>query len=256
MRILWLRTKARVFDRFFKNNPVYLPHELVARLSHETRTSLTGIVGYAEYLETTTSESMVNFTAKIIRESGLALARTSNSFFDLHMINTRKIRLQNTDFVLSKLVWDVVKPHQKIARDRDVSLGFTSSDDVIALMVHMDQARVRQLLDALVFDAVQGAETWSSIHVDLALDADKARWVLTIAPSNGPFDGTALLHAFWNTNNYKFRLQEGPGIELALAKELISLLGGTVTYQTALGEAPRLCVMFDLERTSHSREIA
>jgi K+-sensing histidine kinase KdpD len=192
---------------------------------------------------------MVNFTAKIIRESGMALVRTSNSFFDLESIYNQKLRLQNIDFVVSTLVWDVVKSYQKNARERKVSLGLTTSDDVMTLMVHMDEVRVRQLLDALIFDAVQSAEAWSSIHVDLALNANKTHWVLTVAPSDIPIDGVDLRYAFWATSNYKLRLQAGPGIELALTKELIALLGGTVTYQIGRSEAPRLCVLFDLKRT-------
>ena len=42
--------------------------ELMARFSHELRTSLTGIVGYAEYVEKGAGAPMMNFTAKIRRE--------------------------------------------------------------------------------------------------------------------------------------------------------------------------------------------
>lgn len=42
----------------------FMSPSLMSRFSHELRTSLTGIVSYAEFLETGSNESMVSFTAK------------------------------------------------------------------------------------------------------------------------------------------------------------------------------------------------
>jgi hypothetical protein len=76
MRLCLSRFKSWVFHvlnckRDFSRNE----SQLMERLSHELRTSLTGIVGYSEFVESTSAEPMVNFTAKIIRESSQNLAR-------------------------------------------------------------------------------------------------------------------------------------------------------------------------------------
>lgn len=68
--------------------------ELIERLSHELRTSLTGIVGYSEFVESNATEPMVNFTAKIIRESSHGLARASNAFFDLYRLNLGQVKIE------------------------------------------------------------------------------------------------------------------------------------------------------------------
>lgn len=220
--------------------------ELMARLSHELRTSLTGIVGYAQFLEVGSAEPMMNFTAKIIRESGQHLTRTSHAFFDLYALQQGQLRLTSQRFVLSDLAREVVKSHQVYATERDVSLGFTSAEAVMTQLIRADEGRVRQVLDALVFGAVHVAQKWSIVHVDLALDASQANWVLSVVTSGVPMDPVelGLLHAFWCDDDYRFKLQEGPGIELALAKALIGFLGGTAQLQMAVGEAPCLCVMF------------
>jgi len=91
------RAKSWIYQKFSCKR-VYSRNQsdLMERLSHELRTSLTGIVGYSEFVESSSTEPMVNFTAKIIRESSLNLARASNSFFDLHRLELRQIQIDPT----------------------------------------------------------------------------------------------------------------------------------------------------------------
>lgn len=51
---------------------------------------------------------------------------------------------------------------------------------------------------------------------------------------------------FGTVKRYKFKLQAGPGIELALAKALIFILQGRVEYQVRPSEPPRLIVRLPL----------
>lgn len=220
--------------------------ELMARLSHELRTSLTGIVGYAQFLEVGSAEPMMNFTAKIIRESGQNLTRACHAFFDLHAMQEGQLRLTHRRFVFSEGVREVVKSHQLYATEREVSLGFTCAEEALTQSISSDEDRMRQVLDALVFGAVHTAQKWSIVHVDLALDAAQANWVLSVVTSGVPVAPVELRlwQSFWRDEDYRFRLQQGPGVELALAKALIEWLGGAVEFQVKVGEPPCLCVMF------------
>ncbi len=92
MRLVLSRIKDWLMQSIVRSTDVTVNQaELIARFSHEMRTSLTGIVGYSEFVESTSTEPMVNFTAKIIRESGQNLARTSNAFFDLQSIESGQL---------------------------------------------------------------------------------------------------------------------------------------------------------------------
>lgn len=216
--------------------------QLMERLSHEVRTSLTGIVGYSEFVESSSAEPMVNFTAKIIRESSQNLARASNSFFDLHRLEQGQMKVECSVFSISELVRDVVRQNQKQAFERGVSLFFTHSKDTFLWDMNSDPLRVRQIVDALVFDAVQLAGQGQSVHVDVSLDEDRHFMRLVLISSNALPVGTQtqLLKEFWHSKCYKFRLQEGPGVELALARAMISLLKGLTEYYVSPIAPPRL----------------
>jgi K+-sensing histidine kinase KdpD len=222
--------------------------DLMERLSHELRTSLTGIVGYSEFVESSSTEPMVNFTAKIIRESSLGLARASNSFFDLHRLELGQIQIEPTSFSISELVRDVVRIYQKQALEQTVSLTFACNAETFFTQMFSDAKQVHQVVDALIFGAVQSAGKENSIQVDLSLDEDKNYMKLMLITVGLSLDDSQeeLYKNFWNSERYKFKLQAGPGIELALAKALIFFLKGNVEYQVRPSEPPRLIVRLPL----------
>ncbi len=249
MRFSWSQLKAWFFpackckhDTQEKNQ-----YQLIERLSHELRTSLTGIVGYSEFVESTSTEPMINFTAKIIRESSQGLARTSNSFFDLHRLTEGQLMLKQSSFSISNLLRDVVRDHQKLALEREVNLYSTCADETFLLEMNSDEQRVRQVLDALVFAAVQQAGKEQSVHVDVSFDEGKnyVQFVLNSSAVVIDHSQINLFKEFWANTAYTFRLQEGPGVELALARALIRLMNGYVTYD-ALGLDDRIQLVVNL----------
>lgn len=248
MRSSWRDLKYRWFRRWGFGVDSQAQNELMARLSHELRTSLTGIVGYAEFLEANAAEPMMNFTAKIIRESGLNLARASNSYFDFQYLNSGSINLTSTRFLLAELVGNVLEKNQSMAQDFDVSLFLTCSDDVQSICIKSDIDRQRQVIDAVVFDAIQTSEKWSVIRLSLGVDEHERFLTLSIDTSTSSKNRSEpdLLDQFWNHDNYHYRLQQGPGVELALAKALLEFLGCKVSYQVTSESSTRLVLMFPI----------
>ncbi len=230
---------------------------LMERLSHELRTSLTGIVGYSEFVESTSAEPMVNFTAKIIRESSQNLARASTSFFDLYRLEKRLMEIECSVFSISELVRDVVRLNQKQALERDVNLFFTCSKDTYLLEMNTDASKVRHIVDALVFGAVQSACHGQSVHVDVSLDEDRCFMRLVLISLNAlPCSAQSLLlKEFWHNQCYKFKLQEGPGVELALAKAMIFFLKGQIEYRATPNSPPRLIVKLPMHHYGQVRNV-
>lgn len=236
---------------FRKKHPE-IQSELMDRLSHELRTSLTGIVGYAEFLESGSTDPMMNFTAKIIRESGKSLSRTSQSFFDFYLLSQRQIRLKFSRFVLSDMVRDVVTLSQSCAAEREVSLGFTCTENALKVMANSDVDRMLQVLDALVYGAVQASDKWSIVQVHLELNPEQHEFVLSIVSSGVSVSPPQIQMQtqFWNSHDYQFRLQEGPGVELALAKAMIQFMDGSVWFEHSAEFPSRLIVKFPANRGS------
>ncbi len=220
---------------------------LMARFSHELRTALTGIVGYAEFLETGSNESMVSFTAKIIRESGQSLTQVSNAYFDLERLSRGDVRLACTRFVFSDVLREVVKSHQPTALEQDVRLSFSCADNALQASISTDVDRMRQVMDALVQGVVEVMGQWGAVHVALAQDETTRTWAVTweLTDVSDTEGALTLFQSFWSDDAYLFKLQEGPGVVLASAKAMLEFLGGEAKFQGASkANAPRLVVTF------------
>lgn len=258
MRLVLSRIKDWLMQSIVRSTDVTVNQaELIARFSHEMRTSLTGIVGYSEFVESTSTEPMVNFTAKIIRESGQNLARTSNAFFDLQSIESGQLKLNCTRFSIHDLVCDAVRLHQSMARERNVSLLFTCSDELFLSEMYADVLRLRQVVDALIYNAIQSTRKDESVYIDMMFDRLKLGVTLKMIFLDVRADCAhiELLKEFWSGDCYKFRLQDGPGIELALAKSLIYLMQGIAVYRASNTRPPELMVSLPIHYDLSKRRV-
>lgn len=228
--------------------PCHVSLDLMQRVSHDLRTDLNGIIGYSEFLELGEAQSMTNFTAKIIHESGMSVARTSAAYFDFQHLSQGVFRPFYSRFALSDLVQELVSQHRLKAMERDVNLTFVCLDGTRDVDVTSDFERMRQVIDALVFNAVANARQWQMVRVVLAADDSSQGVVLMIEGFGASEDatGNALFDEFWNQEGYRFRLEAGPSVELALAKALIGLLKGAAKFQVDDDGSTRLVVRFVL----------
>ena len=111
------------------------------RLCHEVRTLLTGIVGYAEFLEADSSVPMVGFTAKIIRESGQALTRINVAYFDLQALKAGRSNINLSNFDLLSLVCKAIDTSQAVAFNSQVHLVFSAESELSHIFTNSDNKK-------------------------------------------------------------------------------------------------------------------
>jgi signal transduction histidine kinase len=227
---------------------IVLQPDLVSRLSHEMRTSLTGIVGYAEFIEEGAEPAMVSFTAKIIRESSQELARTVQSFIDLYEVMLTSSHLRCTEFVAAKEIHALIQKYQAQAHQLDVSLIFNVSDDVLSVTLRSDLDRFIKMLEALLGGAFVSATRGAVLVVALSLRSEQQAIELAIYEVGGA-DKSAqskLLQHFWSEPHYVYKMQEGPGVDMALAKALLISLKGQAEFKSVKGQGDQLRLLLPL----------
>ncbi len=227
---------------------IVLQSDLVSRLSHEMRTSLTGIVGYAEFIEAGAEPAMVNFTAKIIRESSQELARSVQSFIDLYHLVLVPSHLRCTEFVAAKEIHALIQKYQAQAHQLDVSLIFNASDDVLSVTLRSDLDRFTKMLEALLGGALASATRGAVLVVALSLRSEQQAIELAIYEVGGA-DKSAqskLLQHFWSEPHYVYKMQEGPGVDMALAKALLISLKGHAEFKSVKGQGDQLRLLLPL----------
>ncbi len=235
---------------------IVLQPDLVSRLSHEMRTSLTGIVGYAEFIEEGAEPAMVNFTAKIIRESSQELARSVQSFIDLYQVMLLPSHLRCTEFVVAKEIHALIQQHQAQAFQLDVSLIFNCPDDVLSITLRSDLERFTKMLEALLGGALVSATRGAVLVVALSLRPEQQAAEIAIYEVGGADKSgqSHLLQQFWSDPNYVYKMQEGPGVDMALAKTLLTSLKGQAEFRSVKGQGDQLRLLLPLYLSVSERE--
>jgi PAS domain S-box-containing protein len=142
----------------------------LAVVSHEIRTPINGISGFADMLAGTKLNDEQREHMNMIRRSGQSLAKLINDILDLSKIEAGKIEIENAPFAMHKTLSDVCAFFTQEARSRGVSLNCDIADDVPAIVLG-DETRLRQILTNLLGNAVKFTERG---RIDVTISCSKS----------------------------------------------------------------------------------
>ena len=220
----------------------------LAVMSHEFRTPLSAILGYADIL---TAEIHGDLNPK---QSG-HLERVKASVRHLsHLVDEilsyasmeagrEKVRLDQVELV--ELARDVAGIMEPIAEASGLELAVRLPETGIE--VRTDESKVRQILINLLSNAIKYTPSGS---VDLQVRVEGGSVLCTVRDT-GP--GIARDHLenvfepFWQVERGDGRRITGTGLGLAVARRLSRLLGGDVTLQSRVGEGSAFTLDLPLE---------
>jgi signal transduction histidine kinase len=205
----------------------------IAMMSHEFRTPLSSIINYAEIA--TDPESSGNDVQKgveTISRSAQHLNSLVEAILDDASLDAGQVELINQDFDLYELLGDVAAMMAPMAAEKGISFAVRLDDDV-PNTVHADEVRLRQILINLLGNAVKFTQEGS---VELLVAHNAGRLVVTISdtgPGISPEDQERVFQAFERGDQ---RRQAGAGLGLSITLQLVKLMGGEVSLDSARGE--------------------
>jgi two-component system OmpR family sensor kinase len=205
-------------------------------VSHELKTPLTAIRGYAEALDdgAVTAEE----AAATIREEARRLERLVRDLLDLARMNRREFAINREQLDLGDVGREAVRRYEAEARASGVELEAIAPNGAPALG---DPDRVLQVVSNLVENALRSTPPGGSVHV-------RARpGVIEVVDTGVGLAPDDIPHAF-----ERFYLHDRVGIPdggrwssglgLAIVKELCERMGGLVTLESTPGEGTTFTV--------------
>jgi hypothetical protein len=218
-----------------------LKSEFLANMSHELRTPLNGILGYAELLEMELDDPAQRDYAKTIRASGEHLLTLVTDVLDLAKIEAGRMDFNLTPVDLPGLLAEVVG--LELGHAKSKSLSIVLQPDAIPPLVLADPVRLRQVLLNLTSNALkfttQGGVTVRAAQVGQQVRIEVQDTGVGIAPD----DLQLIFEKFRQTEAFVTRSQQGTGLGLTLAKELVQHMGGQIGVTSLPGEGSTFYVV-------------
>jgi PAS domain S-box-containing protein len=220
--------------------------EFLAVVSHEIRTPINGVLGFAKMLEDSPLTAEQREQVAMIHASGQALEKLITDILDLSRIEAGRIDIEHNAFALHRVVEDVCTPFVQPARSAGLTLEVAIEPGVPPI-INGDSARIRQILTNLVGNALKFTERGGvKIHVSCARGEPLSDGIhhsvrVFFAVSDTgigiPEDKIGeLFKPFMQVDASSKRRRGGTGLGLAIAKRLCGLMGGAISVDTRLGQ--------------------
>lgn len=227
--------------------------EFLANLSHELRTPMTAIIGWAHLLQLGDLDpDQVALGLRTIQQSGEAQAKLIDDLLDVSRIVTGKLQLNPAEVRLADITRGAVSAIRPAADAKRHTLEVDlQAEDA---MVLGDGSRLQQVFWNLLSNAVKFTPPGGVVRVRLA-NRDSETVALTVEDSGEGIAAEFLPLVFerFRQAATATRSRTGLGLGLAIAKELVEMQGGTIAA-TSAGRGKGSSFTVTLPRLAENRQ--
>jgi signal transduction histidine kinase len=213
----------------------------LAMMSHELRTPMNGVLGMAHALRQTALDPRQDQHVDMLIRSGDGLMTILNDILDISKIEAGKLEIETIPMDLSDVAARVRDLWSEAASAKGVRL-LLEVDETTPKWVAGDPTRLRQVMTNLVSNALKFTPSGKDVRLAVRPTAfGDGRVSMQIVVSDTGIGMTEagvarLFQAFSQAEVSTARKFGGTGLGLAICKQLVELMGGEITVESAPGE--------------------
>ncbi|EPR44097.1 PAS/PAC sensor hybrid histidine kinase [Desulfovibrio sp. X2] len=223
--------------------------DFLAKMSHEVRTPMTGVVGMTELALATTLTPQQREYLEMVRQSANSLLSILNDILDFSKIEAGRLELEKKPFDLYRTLDLSIQIFKNLSRKKGLKL-ISRVEGFVPRHLVGDAGRLRQVINNLLSNAIKFTD-----HGEVVLS------VRLVEPEHGlPEDlepGTAvrlefsvrdsgvgipadkqglIFDSFSQLDNGRERPEAGTGLGLSISKQLVHLMDGDIRVSSVRGE--------------------
>lgn len=225
--------------------------EFLARISHELRTPMQGVLGMAALLGRTQLDEHQQRCLDVVKASGRHMLQLIEDLLTISTIEAEGLRLHPEAVELNDLVSDAVEMIRPRADERGLSLAFEPGP-AGAIEIEADVTRTTQIVINLLSNAVRYTRSGSvTVRASAVPGSTEGLLAVEVAITDTgvgiPDDKLEVIfERFSQLEAARGEVNEGVGLGLAVARSLARLMGGDILVETALGEGSTFALRVEL----------
>jgi len=213
----------------------------LSMVSHDLRTPMTSIKGYAsillEKIDKLNQQRQEKYLGVIIKEAD-RLTRLIGDLLDLQRLEAGKMKLDFKEVDLVEAARESVESFRGAALAKNISLEQALPGD--GVLVKVDRDRISQVIANLLSNAIKFTPEGGRVTLSLATeDGDDPGWVQVAVADNGPGiprdEQAKLFDKFQQVDKLVRGKEQGSGLGLSLVREIVRRHNGEVGVKSEPG---------------------
>jgi len=227
-------------------------------MSHDIRTPMNAILGFNTIAEKNIENKEIARDAlKKAKNSGEHMLNIINNVLDMARIGSGKLELNREVVNFSELVEKLKEMfiHDMAQKDINFNANFTINTP----MIYSDSLRISQIIINLLSNALKFTNPGGTITFQVSElkspDDNKAYFQVRIEDTGIGMSETFqkhLFNAFEREYNTTQSGVQGTGLGLAITKNLVNLLGGSLTYNSMVGVGTEFTFTFKADKAGNA----
>ena len=241
-----------------------LKSTFLANMSHELRTPLNSIIGYTEMLTGGIYGPLNDKQSDRldrVKRNGRQLLQLINDILDLSKIEANRLELELVPVNLTPLIQECLAIFEPLASSEGLTLSTEIAEPLPSVLG--DQARILQVIMNLVSNAVkftpEGNVTIRArplhegeVHLATEEMSGEGPWMLFEVADTGigiaSEHQSLIFEEFRQVDESPSRTYEGTGLGLTITRQLVRLMDGTISVQSASREGSTFSVLLPISQ--------
>lgn len=197
--------------------------QFISNVSHELKTPIALIQGYAEGLKVNVieDEENKNYYCDVITDEAAKMNKMVRQLLDLSQIEAGAFPLEKAVFAISSLIQEVLNKFDLILKEERITV---SADQVENILVDADRSRVEQILVNFLNNAIDHVNDHKQIQIQTVLKDNKVRIAVANTGDPIPEDSLSkLFTSFYKVDKARTRAYGGTGLGLSIVRAIMDL---------------------------------
>lgn len=222
--------------------------EFLASISHEFKTPLNSIIGFAELLAehfqgTENEKYLINIT-----KSSAYLMKLIQNVLDYTKDEYGVMELKPEKFRSKQIIDDIIWSFEEIRKEKNITFNYLLSD----VIIKADLIKFKQLVYNLISNAIKFSKENSTISIVTFLN-NKQEFSFEIQDTGDGIskkDQAKIFNFFTQVNRSQLKRQQGSGVGLALCRKIVRLHGGEIYVKSKLHYGSKFCFTIPQKKSS------
>jgi signal transduction histidine kinase/ActR/RegA family two-component response regulator len=205
-------------------------------LSHELLTPLQSIWSTIDVIESRGRVDAADASFRRLKEATRSLRGRISDLLDFAKMSSGRLETRIRGFQLDKLIDTALRDVEETLAERNLDVHWEAGPE-LNQRIYSDPARLRQVLDNLLTNAIKYTER-GGIAIAAELLPQEGVMRIEISDTGVGIDGAAMARLYepFYRSPLTAGMAEGSGLGLAVVRSLIDLMGGTIRFDSRLGQ--------------------